>query len=114
MPRPIEPACGKCGYAVRGLDTFICPECGSDLRQVGIITKERPPLGWKIVAAVGLYLAASSLWLPLSMILFGPALWVHIITLAALLCVLVAAVARMILEHRRATLLTPRDLPNRA
>jgi hypothetical protein len=30
------PVCGKCGYCVRGLPTFICPECGSDLRDVGI------------------------------------------------------------------------------
>jgi class 3 adenylate cyclase len=32
-----DPACGKCGYAVRGLTTFVCPECGADLREVGII-----------------------------------------------------------------------------
>jgi len=31
------PVCGKCGYCVRGLPTFICPECGSDVRDVGII-----------------------------------------------------------------------------
>jgi hypothetical protein len=30
------PTCGKCDYSVRGLTTFICPECGSDLREVGI------------------------------------------------------------------------------
>ncbi len=30
------PSCGKCGYASRGLTTFTCPECGSDLREVGI------------------------------------------------------------------------------
>ena len=28
--------CGRCNYCVRGLTTFICPECGSDLREVGI------------------------------------------------------------------------------
>jgi class 3 adenylate cyclase len=32
-----DPACGKCGYAGRGLTTFVCPECGADLREVGII-----------------------------------------------------------------------------
>jgi hypothetical protein len=32
-----QPACGKCGYAVQGLPTFTCPECGSDLRAVGIV-----------------------------------------------------------------------------
>ena len=33
-----EPSCGKCGYAVTGLETMVCPECGSDLRVVGIVT----------------------------------------------------------------------------
>ncbi len=33
-----DPSCGACGYAVRGLPSFQCPECGSDLRDVGIIT----------------------------------------------------------------------------
>lgn len=32
------PACERCRYAVSDLSTFICPECGSDLRQTGIIT----------------------------------------------------------------------------
>lgn len=31
-----EPRCGMCGYPVRGLPTFRCPECGNDLRMVGI------------------------------------------------------------------------------
>jgi hypothetical protein len=33
-----NPACGKCGYPAQGLPTFICPECGSDLRETGIVT----------------------------------------------------------------------------
>lgn len=33
-----DPCCGQCGYQVRGLTTFTCPECGSDLREVGIRT----------------------------------------------------------------------------
>src|SRR5205823_12220816 len=33
-----EPVCGQCGYCVRGLAGMICPECGSDLREVGILT----------------------------------------------------------------------------
>jgi class 3 adenylate cyclase len=46
-----EPACGKCGYVVRGLPTFHCPECGSDLRAVGIVSATpRGPLG--LIAAV--------------------------------------------------------------
>ena len=29
-------SCGACGYAVRGLEALNCPECGADLRTVGI------------------------------------------------------------------------------
>ena len=32
------PSCRACGYAVKGLPSFTCPECGSDLREVGIDT----------------------------------------------------------------------------
>lgn len=41
-----HPACGHCGYDVRGLPTFICPECGKDLREAGILTPGalRPPM----------------------------------------------------------------------
>lgn len=31
------PTCGRCGYDVRGLPSSICPECGSDLKVVGIV-----------------------------------------------------------------------------
>ena len=34
-----EPGCGACGYSTRGLTTLICPECGGDLRVVGITGK---------------------------------------------------------------------------
>lgn len=34
---PATPVCGRCGYSARGLPTFTCPECGSDLREVGIL-----------------------------------------------------------------------------
>lgn len=49
-----EPACGKCGYAVRGLPTFTCPECGSDLREVGIVAQGQSSMspamrGWLLV-----------------------------------------------------------------
>ncbi len=41
-----DPVCGHCAYIVRGLPTFTCPECGSDLRTVGIVTpSQRRPLG---------------------------------------------------------------------
>lgn len=31
-----ESICGKCGYPTQGLPGLTCPECGSDLREVGI------------------------------------------------------------------------------
>ena len=37
-PKVTVPSCRACGYAVRGLPSFTCPECGSDLREVGIDT----------------------------------------------------------------------------
>lgn len=37
-----EPTCGRCGYAVTGLTTFVCPECGVDLREAGIVPAARP------------------------------------------------------------------------
>ncbi len=36
-----DPVCGKCGYIVRGISTLTCPECGSDLREVGIIAPKK-------------------------------------------------------------------------
>jgi hypothetical protein len=33
-----SPSCGKCGYEVAGLEVLRCPECGGDLREVGINT----------------------------------------------------------------------------
>jgi hypothetical protein len=53
-----DPLCGQCGYCVRGLLAHICPECGGNLREVGIITPgSRRPLSrgkrvllWTIVA----------------------------------------------------------------
>jgi hypothetical protein len=37
----LDPSCGECGYCVRDLPTFVCPECGSDLRVVGIVNAGR-------------------------------------------------------------------------
>lgn len=37
-----QATCGRCGYIVTGLPTFSCPECGSDLREVGIVRKGQP------------------------------------------------------------------------
>jgi hypothetical protein len=36
-----EPCCARCGYNVKGLPSFVCPECGSDLREAGIVTPGR-------------------------------------------------------------------------
>ena len=30
------PACARCGYPTRGLESTICPECGADRAQVGV------------------------------------------------------------------------------
>lgn len=38
-----EPSCGRCRYPVTGLTTFVCPECGADLRTVGILTDDFRP-----------------------------------------------------------------------
>jgi class 3 adenylate cyclase len=60
-----ESACGKCGYLVKGLTTFTCPECGSDLREVGILrgrqahTRSRKPR-WPLLRASALPVA---IWL---------------------------------------------------
>lgn len=40
-PKAVGPSCGKCGYLVQGMSTFSCPECGSDLREVGIDTAKQ-------------------------------------------------------------------------
>jgi hypothetical protein len=40
-PPTRQPSCGHCGYAVEGLEALSCPECGSDLRKVGIETPKR-------------------------------------------------------------------------
>jgi hypothetical protein len=39
--RTVDPCCGRCGYDVRKLPSHICPECGSDLRRVGLELPDR-------------------------------------------------------------------------
>lgn len=48
-----QPVCAKCRYSVGGLESHTCPECGGDLREVGILT---PALGRRL---------RGSLWLGL-------------------------------------------------
>jgi hypothetical protein len=31
-----EPTCGNCGYLVKGLPSYTCPECGGNLGEVGV------------------------------------------------------------------------------
>jgi hypothetical protein len=59
-----DPVCGKCGYCVRGIEGLTCPECGSDLREVGILTSRhrRPATPW-------VYFALWTLALPIGAIL---------------------------------------------
>ena len=60
--------CGQCGYGVTGLPSFTCPECGSDLRDVGIVhpKKSEPPTpvvsrikplrdAWRLMAVLALW-----------------------------------------------------------
>lgn len=51
-----HPVCGQCGYAVAGLEVLRCPECGSDLRRVGILTgrmrREVNPTVWAIILII--------------------------------------------------------------
>ena len=50
--------CGKCGYQVRGISTLNCPECGADLREVGIVKgKSSKVMVWvAVVVGVGVVL----------------------------------------------------------
>jgi class 3 adenylate cyclase/predicted RNA-binding Zn-ribbon protein involved in translation (DUF1610 family) len=61
--RAADPTCGHCGYIVTGLTTFVCPECGSDLREVGIVrgSSDRPRRPWPPVAKLALKLLAWTL-----------------------------------------------------
>jgi len=55
--------CGACRYPVEGLSTFTCPECGSDLRSVGILVQGVRPkhrvhvaekfAAWAVIAVFG-------------------------------------------------------------
>jgi hypothetical protein len=53
-----EPTCGQCGYCVRGIVTLVCPECGSDLREVGIISPYHSPKGTPSIIWIALWTLA--------------------------------------------------------
>ena len=47
--------CGACGYAVRGLQSWTCPECGADLQRVGVKpatrdSRRREKVGFALMA----------------------------------------------------------------
>lgn len=55
-------ACGACGYPAKGLGSFQCPECGADLREVGITTPQAlrrvGPVGKVVFWTIGLAIIA--------------------------------------------------------
>jgi hypothetical protein len=60
-----DPRCGGCGYIVRGISSLTCPECGGDLREVGIIPAgTRRPIGRLTWVAIW-----STILIPLAVIL---------------------------------------------
>lgn len=62
--------CGSCGYDVAGLETFVCPECGKDLRRVGIVaagepvrSKPKASLSSRIVLLSIVCIVCSPIWI---------------------------------------------------
>src|SRR5690242_5808218 len=54
--------CGQCGYTIAPRSRMICPECGCDLRRVGLVTAKRktlPKMGWGPIYALAIL---ASLW----------------------------------------------------
>ena len=54
---PTGPVCAACGYSVVGLATTTCPECGGDLRGVGIVAPGGRRHGHGLLSAVLVYTA---------------------------------------------------------
>ncbi len=48
------PTCGQCGYAVRGVGSLNCPECGADLREAGIIKPTKSSKAVWIVISIAI------------------------------------------------------------
>ena len=63
-----EPRCGQCGYLSKGAASFTCPECGSDLREVGIVRRDRRR-AFVVATCAGLAVAGATIviggWLSL-------------------------------------------------
>jgi len=64
-----QPVCAKCRYRMRGWGSPICPECGSDVREVGIITGSARARGFAgqvaviatVLVGLASYLVASAM-----------------------------------------------------
>jgi hypothetical protein len=74
--RVAQPSCGACRYPVAGLEVLRCPECGADLRTVGILTPANSGPSRTMIAT--LLVVAWSLALPL------PAIFATLIVARAL------------------------------
>jgi hypothetical protein len=46
MGREVEPECGRCGYVIHPGSRKVCPECGSDFAEVGVVTPATAPPGY--------------------------------------------------------------------
>src|SRR5688572_4963144 len=55
--RRTEPRCARCGYIVGRGCSVVCAECGSDVREGGIVTPDTPPQAG-VAPGVGYVLAA--------------------------------------------------------
>src|SRR4051812_35091626 len=63
-----EPRCGSCGYIVAGRTSPVCPECGRDVREHGLVTSRCR----RVVGAFPLYVLLVLLALPIA-VGMGPA-----------------------------------------
>jgi hypothetical protein len=72
-PKVTQPSCRACGYAVQRLPSFTCPECRSDLREVGIDTPGMVPLFVRYLKAVGSVVRGEARALGHVLTLGGPA-----------------------------------------
>ena len=61
-----SPGCPKCLYLVRGWNSPVCPECGTDVRTAGVVTGVRLPRWLKLLAAL---LLTAAVMIPLTTLL---------------------------------------------
>lgn len=65
--------CGRCGYSARGATGWNCPECGADLREVGIRTADPRQQGRRRLG-FGLMIGGGALGVLLVLLVVGSAL----------------------------------------